>query len=84
MPILTLRPAQGHRRGDWGPDDYDVLDGERDVGASIASTRPHEVWWWGVDFMLTYRKSYGNAPTREEAMATFKAEYEQWLQEQSP
>jgi hypothetical protein len=28
--------------------------------------------------MLTYRKSYGNAPTREEAMATFKAEYEQW------
>jgi hypothetical protein len=32
--------------------------------------------------MLTRRKSYGRAPTREEAMVAFKAEYECWLEEQ--
>ncbi len=26
---LRLRRAQGHRPGNWGPDDYDVLDGTR-------------------------------------------------------
>jgi hypothetical protein len=31
--------------------------------------------------MLTGRKGYGIAETREEAMAAFKVEYEHWLQE---
>ncbi len=34
---------------------------------------------WGVSFLLTGRKSYGNAPTLDEAKAAFKAEYEIWL-----
>ena len=32
MITLFVRRAQGHRGGDWGPDDYDVMDGDRDVG----------------------------------------------------
>jgi len=31
--------------------------------------------------MLTGRKGYGIAETREEAMAAFEVEYEHWLQE---
>jgi hypothetical protein len=31
--------------------------------------------------MLTGRKGYGIAETREEAMGAFKIEYEHWLQE---
>jgi hypothetical protein len=79
--LLTLRRAQGHRLGHWGPDDYDVLDGDRDVGRIYRINTAHEQWWWGVSFMLTGRMSYGTAPTREDAMAAFRAEYERWLEE---
>jgi hypothetical protein len=75
-PQLILRRAQGHRPGDWGLDDYDVFDGERDVGRIYRVNAATELWWWGVSFMLTGRKSYGTADTRDEAMAAFKAEYE--------
>lgn len=36
---LILRRAQGHRPGHWGPDDYDVFDGEREVGGYLISGR---------------------------------------------
>jgi hypothetical protein len=29
---LVLRRAQGHRHGDWGPHDFDVLDSYGNVG----------------------------------------------------
>jgi len=32
--------------------------------------------------MLTGRKSYGDADTRAQAMAAFRAEYECWLEQQ--
>jgi hypothetical protein len=38
-----------------------------------------EIWFWGVSFMLTGRKSYGRADSLEEAEAAFRAEYERWL-----
>jgi hypothetical protein len=31
-----------------------------------------------VSFQLTNRKSYGHAPTLDDAKAAFKAEYEAW------
>jgi hypothetical protein len=34
--------------------------------------------FWGVSFDLTGRKSYGHAPTLDEAKAAFKAKYEAW------
>jgi hypothetical protein len=37
MP-LVLRRAQGHRPGDWEPDDYDVFDAGAMSGVSSAST----------------------------------------------
>jgi hypothetical protein len=43
----------------------------------------HGAWFWGVDFMLTSRKSYGDADSLDKAKAAFKAEYERWQKEQS-
>jgi hypothetical protein len=78
MTALTLRHANGYRPGgDWGPDDYDVMDDDRDVDRIFKDA--NETWFWGVDFMLTHRKSYGHVESRQGAMAAFKAEYERWL-----
>jgi hypothetical protein len=41
-----------------------VFDGERDVGRIF---RQDGQWFWGVSFQLTGRKSYGHAPTLDEA-----------------
>jgi hypothetical protein len=75
MP-LVLRPAQGY----WNPYDYDVLDDGRMVGRVYRINAVTEIWWWGVSFQLTGRKSCGDAPTREAAMDAFRTEYEKWQQ----
>jgi hypothetical protein len=51
MPLL-LRGAQGHRSGDWNPDDFDVLDDWREVGRIYGITAATEVWSWGASFQL--------------------------------
>jgi hypothetical protein len=35
------------------------------LASSIAAAT--EIWWWGVSFMLTGRKSYGTAASLDEA-----------------
>jgi hypothetical protein len=48
-------------------------------GASGASFwTPTTPWFWGVDFQITSGKSYGHAPTLDEAKAAFRVEYEAW------
>jgi hypothetical protein len=78
---LVLRRAQGHRPSDWNEDDFDVLDDGREVGRIYRINAATEIWWWGVSFQLTGRKSYGRVDTREEAMTAFRAEYERWQRE---
>jgi hypothetical protein len=74
---LILRRANGSRKGGpWQHDDYDVFDGERDVGRIFQQA--DRSWFWGVSFMITKRKSYGRATSLEEAKAAFRAEYEAW------
>lgn len=80
MPNLTLRRAQGHRPGDWGLDDYDVLADGHDVGRIFRINAATEVWWWGVGFQFTGRKRYGTAGSLDEAKAAFRAQYERWKQ----
>jgi hypothetical protein len=58
--------------------DYDVFDGDRDVGRVYRVDDQPEVWFWGVSFQLTGRKRCGHAPTLDDAKAAFKAEYEAW------
>jgi hypothetical protein len=79
---LALRRTQGHPSGDGNPDDFDVLDDWREVGRIYRINAATEIWRWDVSFTLTGRKSYGDAPTRDAAMAAFRAEYERWRAEQ--
>jgi hypothetical protein len=81
---LILRRANiSGRGGPWQQEDYDVFDGDQDVGRifCVNAYAGTESWFWGVDFMLTGRKSYGNAPTLDEAKGAFRAEYERWQTE---
>jgi hypothetical protein len=78
---LVPRRAQGHRPGDWGPRDYDVLDDGRTVERIYKFNAATEIWRWGISLPLNSCEIYGDAPTREDAMAAFRAEYERWIEE---
>jgi hypothetical protein len=78
---LILRRSNVSRKGgSWQHEDYDVFDGEREVGRiyRIVTDMPASEWFWGVSFKVTKRKSYGHAASIEEAKAAFRAEYEAW------
>jgi hypothetical protein len=78
-PSLVLRRANVSRpSGAWKEEDFDVFDGERDVGRIFRINAATEIWWWGVGFQVIGRKSYGTAATLDEAKAAFKAKYERW------
>jgi hypothetical protein len=75
--MLVLRRANVSRKGGpWQHDDYDVFDGERDVGRVFRQADGS--WFWGVSFQHTGRKSYGYAGSLDEAKAAFRAKYETW------
>jgi hypothetical protein len=82
-PTLIFRSAESRKRGESHPEDYDVFDGDRDVGRIylIDGYDGSEVWFWGVSFQLRGRKSYGRAESLDEAKAAFRAEYERWQRE---
>jgi hypothetical protein len=79
-PIPILRRASVCRSsGTWQHDDFDVFDGDCNVGRIYLADQFHdyERWFWGVRFQLTGRKSYGDqAASLDEAKALFKAEYQ--------
>jgi hypothetical protein len=75
--VLVLRGASISRpSGSWPETDFDVFDGERDVGRIFQEADGS--WFWGVSFQLTGRIRYGHAPTLDEAKAAFRVEYEAW------
>ena len=79
-PAVILRRAQLRKPGELKPDDYDVFDGDREVGRIylVHATALTKTWFWGISFRVTKRKSYGYASTLEEAEAAFRLEYETW------
>jgi hypothetical protein len=78
MQLILRRANISRPGGSWSETDYDVFDGDRDVGRVYRVDDQPEVWFWGVSFQLTGRKSYGHAPTLDDAKAAFKAEYAAW------
>ena len=76
-PALILRRANVSRQGgEWQHEDCDVFDGDRCVGRVFLDA--NKTWFWGVDFQITGRKSYGHAATLEQAKAAFRKEYIAW------
>ena len=62
MTDLLLRRANVSRKsGEWQNEDYDVFDGDRDIGRIylVDGHGGRENWFWGVSFQVTRRKSYG-------------------------
>jgi hypothetical protein len=80
MQLILRRANVSRISGSWQDEDYDVFDGERDVGHIylVDSFGNREKWFWGVSFQRTGKKSYGHAPSLEAAKAAFKAEYAAW------
>jgi hypothetical protein len=83
MELILRRPNVSRKRGHWQHEDYDVFDGNHDIGRIylVDSYGSREIWFWGVSFQLTGKKSCGHAPSLEAAKAVFKAEYERWQRE---
>lgn len=80
-PALTIRRANvSAKGGHWRHEDYDVFDGEREIGRIylVDGCDGKESWFWGVSFQVTKRNSYGYATSLEEAKAAFRAQYEAW------
>jgi hypothetical protein len=79
MSLVFRRASTSRLSGEWSEHDYDVFDGDREVGRIYqVDDRPSSPWFWGVSFQVAKRKSYGYAPSLGEAKAAFKAEYEAW------
>jgi hypothetical protein len=79
MTTLMLRRSKASRRiGEWDTEDFEVFDGARAVGRIFRVNSHKDVFFWGVSFLLTRRKSYGYATNLEEAKWLFQAEYEKW------
>jgi len=57
-----------------------MLDGDRVAGRVHldGSRAGREARFWSVSIQLNGRKSYGRAPTLDEAKDAFKAEHETW------
>jgi hypothetical protein len=78
--MLTLKRAAVHRPGGpWPDDDYDVCDGERHIGRIMLHPQAPtgSPWFWTITARVpqsTHDRGY--APSREQAMADFKA---RWL-----
>jgi hypothetical protein len=78
MPLRLITMSKHHPNDPpWGPDQYAVLDGDRYVGRIFReNTNAVEQWFWGVDSSVRGPYRYGNAPTREAAMAAFRAAWD--------
>jgi hypothetical protein len=73
MPLILRRANASRISGQWQDEDYDVFDGDRDVGRIYRlDDRPDSGWFWGVSFQVTKRKSYGYALSLDDAKARLR------------
>jgi hypothetical protein len=85
MGLVLRRASISRPGGPWSETDFDVFDGDQNVGRIylVNAFGGSETWFWGLsfEFQLTERKSYGDANSLDDAKAAFKAEYERWQRE---
>jgi len=58
MPLVLRRANVSRKGGPWQHDDFDVFDGEGDVGrvSLVDAYGGTETWFRGVSFQVTRRK----------------------------
>jgi hypothetical protein len=75
--VLTLKRGSISRPdGQWSDGDYDVFDGDRNIGRILLHPQPpeSEPWFWTITARVPqYPHDRGYAASRELAMADFKA-----------
>jgi hypothetical protein len=79
MQLILRRANVSRKGGPWSEHDFDVCDGDDEVGRIYGvGGRPDGQWFWGLSFQLTGKKRCGRVPSLDDAKAAFKAEYEAW------
>ena len=77
--LILKRASKSHPSGTWPDDDYDVFDGGQNIGRIMwthAASRDTP-WFWSITARLPqHPHDRGNAATREQAMADFKAAWQ--------
>jgi hypothetical protein len=77
--MLVLKRTSKSHPGQWSPEDYEVFDGDRPIGRIMLHPQAPQgqPWFWTITARVPqYPHDRGCAPTREGAMANFKAAWE--------
>jgi hypothetical protein len=74
---LTLMRAARSRDGEWSADDYDVFDGNQQVGRIVLTRKAPQgmPWFWAITARPASEQNRGFAVSREQAMKEFRARW---------
>ena len=77
-PLMLKRTFENRWSGDRSDDDYDVVRGDRTVGRIfLAAAAPKATpWMWSI-YLADGPENQGFAATRMDAMAKFRARWEE-------
>ena len=74
---LTLSRTVRNRDGEWPSDDYDVFEGEQQIGRIVLTTKAPQglPWHWAITARPDSAQNRGYAVSREQAMRELTARW---------